>query len=122
MDPSIAMSWHIPHISISLAPPEEAEIEPYSPFSSMPLTAGDEDAFRPRHLSPPPTFASFGLEDTDDVEVLGREHSQAPLEASINRDVAISGNKTGGLRKELAYNAHINRHGMIDLFLLVYHL
>jgi hypothetical protein len=115
MDSSIAVSWHIPHISISPAPREEAPIEPYSPFSSMPIAASNEDAFRPHHLTPPPTFASFDLlplypsEDTIDVGIKGREHYEETLEASVN---AIDGNKAGGLQKETARNSHINRHGM----------
>jgi hypothetical protein len=124
MDPSTAVSWHIPHISISPAPPEEAAIEPYSPFSSTPVTSSDEDAYRPRHLTPPPTLPTFGqvlrpLEDTCNPEVLGRERFEALLQASAARHAPISANKAGDLRKEIASKAHTNTQGMINPFPLV---
>ena len=120
MDPSTAVSLHIPHISISPAPPEEAVIEPYSPFSSTPITSSDEDAFRPRYLSPPPTLPTFSqivrsLDDACDAADLGQERSQAQLPPPGASHVAP---KAGDLRKQIAFKAHANTQGMVNSFLL----
>lgn len=105
MDPSTAVNWHIPRISISPAPPEEAAIEPYSPFSSTPITFSDEDAFRPRYLSPPPTLSTFSqmirpLDDTRDAADLGQERSLTQLPDSGARRIAKT---AGDLGKAIGY-------------------
>lgn len=115
MDSTLAI---VPQISISLAPPEEPAIEPYSPFSATLTTPLDDHAFRPVHLTPPPTLTRFGkplsplrpCEDTAPAKGLERERFEALLQASRERNVVFGANKTGDLRKEIALRAHQNKH------------
>lgn len=109
----------IPQISISPAPPEEPVVEPYSPFSST-LTLSDDDAFRPQHLTPPPTLTRFGKPlsplrpcgDTAPTKGLERERFEALLQASRERNSAVGPKKAGDLRREIALKAHKNKQGM----------
>ncbi|KAF9457094.1 hypothetical protein BDZ94DRAFT_268174 [Collybia nuda] len=106
----------IPQISISPAPPEESVVEPYSPFSST-LLLSDDDAFRPQHLTPPPTLTGFGkqlspLRPCDDVtpaKGLERERFEALLQASRAKNSTVGTRKGGDLRKEIAMKAHKNK-------------
>ncbi|RDB29101.1 hypothetical protein Hypma_015323 [Hypsizygus marmoreus] len=109
---------HIPHISISPAPADEPQVEPYSPFSSSTRASplGD-DSFRPVHLTPPPTLTRFHkqlspLRPHDDPipgKGLERERFEALLQASRERNAAFGGKKAGDLRKEIALKAHKNK-------------
>jgi hypothetical protein len=112
---------HIPQIQISPAPPEEPVVEPYSPFSSTtPLS--DEDAFRPQHLTPPPTLTRFGKQlsplrpsDSTPPKGLERERFEALLQASKERNIGVGAKKAGDLRKEIALKAHKNKQGTFPL-------
>jgi len=109
----------IPQISVSLAPPEEPLVEPYSPFSSLtPISQWDEDAFRPVHLTPPPVLTRFNKqlsplhfhEDTVPAKGLERKRFEALLQASRERNSApVKKEKAGDLRKEVALKAHKNK-------------
>ncbi|GLB36344.1 hypothetical protein LshimejAT787_0306320 [Lyophyllum shimeji] len=117
----------IPQISISLAPPEEPVIEPYSPFSSTTLTPpSHDDGFRPIHLTPPPTLTKFGkplsplrpCDDTAPPKGLERERFEALLQASRERNALFGTTRAGDLRKEIALKAHKNKQvGRRALFL-----
>jgi hypothetical protein len=107
----------VPQISISLAPPEDPVIEPYSPFSATLPIPSDDDGFRPIHLTPPPTLTRFGrphspLRPCDDVapaQGLERERFEALLQASRERNITFGANKDCDLRKEVALKAHKNK-------------
>jgi len=105
----------IPHIYISLAPPEEPQVEPYSPFPSTTVPANDEDAYRHTHLTPPLSSTRFGrslspLRPLDAVtpaaQGLERERFDLLLKASRERFAAVGAKKTQDLRKEIALKAH----------------
>jgi len=112
------MTTPVPEISISLAPPEEILEEPYSPFSPtfFIMPDDDDDAFRPKHLSPPaavtsPRFARqlSPLRPLDAPVMgagLGRERFEAMLKASKERSAAAGAKKAANLRKEIALKAH----------------
>ncbi|KAF8078418.1 hypothetical protein FPV67DRAFT_1465203 [Lyophyllum atratum] len=114
MDSTLAI---VPHISISLAPPEEPVIEPYSPFSATLTTPLDDDIFRPVHLTPPPTLTRFGkplsplrpCDDTMPAKGLERDRFEALLQASRERNVTFGTKRAGDLRKEIALKAHKNK-------------
>jgi len=107
---------HVPRISISLAPPEEPLIEPYSPFSSSSLNSSPlvDDDFRPVHLTPPPTLTRFGerlspLRPSDDAispKGVERGRFEAMLQASRDRNPTASAKRALDLRKEIALKAH----------------
>ncbi|KAJ7786030.1 hypothetical protein B0H16DRAFT_1355113 [Mycena metata] len=108
---------HVPEISVSLAPEETMVVEPYSPFNWATIhTTGDDDGFRPVHLTPPPssTSAKFirqlsPLRPSDSpVTGLGleRERFEALLKASKERNSAVGAKKGNDLRKEIALKAH----------------
>jgi hypothetical protein len=109
----------IPTISISPAPPEEPIVEPYSPFSPLSwksLTPSDDENFRPQHLSPPPTIASFKnlsplrpAEQTVSVKGLERERFEALLQGVRERNTAVGVKKAQDLRREIAMKAHKNK-------------
>jgi len=113
MDSTLAI---VPQISISPAPPEEPVIEPYSPFLAL-TTPLDEDAFRPIHLTPPPTLTSFGkplsplrpCDDTAPAKGLERDRFEALLQASKERNATFGTKRAGDLRKEIALKAHKNK-------------
>lgn len=104
-----------PQISISLAPPDDPVVEPYSPFN--PATFNDEDdSFRPKHLTPPPTQLQFGgprqlsplrpLDTVNRGQGLERDRFEALLQATRERNIAVGAKKSNDLRKELALKAH----------------
>jgi len=107
-------SVNIPHICISLAPPEEPQVEPYSPFASSNVTPSDEDAFRHTHLTPPLTSTQFGkalsplrpLEAVLPARGLERERFDKLLNASRERQVAVGAKRAQDLRREIALKAH----------------
>lgn len=103
-----------PRISISLAPPNDPLVEPYSPFKSDTIH-DEDDGFRTKHLTPPPTHMSFAgkqlspLRPVDTVnrgQGLERERFEALLKASRERNAAVGARKTNDLRKEIALKAH----------------
>jgi len=105
----------IPHIHISLAPPEEPQVEPYSPFASSNVQSSDEDGFRHTHLTPPLTSTRFGkslsplrpLEAVSPVaQGLERDRFDMLLKASRERHAAVGAKKAQDLRKEIAVKAH----------------
>ncbi|KAG6911812.1 hypothetical protein DXG01_000059 [Tephrocybe rancida] len=109
----------LPQISISFAPPQEPVVEPFSPFSATFYSPAD-DAFRPIHLTPPPTLTKFNnvakplspLRPSDlasPVKGLERERFEALLQASKERNAALGSKKEGDLRKEIALKAHKNK-------------
>lgn len=125
------LSSPIPRISISLAPPEEVPVEPYSPFanSSFNLPSQADDTFRPLHLTPPPTSTRFtrplsplGASQGSPVEhrkPTGRGLDKASFEALLNASKDKSAKKDAlDLRKEVALKAHKNRQGMSQLPLI----
>lgn len=106
----------LPHISISPAPPEEPLKEPHSPFSWVVSPVDDEDNFRPRLLTPPPsgpvrrTLSPLSPSDSPNVgKGLERERFDALLKASRERNSAVGAKKTPDLRKEIALKAHKNK-------------
>lgn len=124
----------VPQISISLAPPDEPSIEPYSPFSlSTPISRLDDGAFRPIHLTPPPTLTRFSKQlsplsplrphnDALPAKGLERERFEALLQASRERNSAVGVKKAGDLRKEIALKAHKNKQGACKNLNLSNHL
>lgn len=118
----MSVSPPVPIIEISLAPPEEPQPEPYSPFTPMnsgfPSAAGrdadvNDDAYRPALLTPPP-LQSWSLSQRRPLSVqpknkgLRDEEFQALLRASRERGVTASARKQD-LRKEVALKAHKTR-------------
>lgn len=112
----------IPSIQISPAPPEKPVIEPYSPFSSCFSPSVSDDAFRPQHLTPPPSHTSFPkqlspLRPPESVnpasgQGLARERFERLLQAQRDRNSALGSNKKPvDLRKEIALKAHKNKQG-----------
>jgi hypothetical protein len=103
----------IPHIYISLAPPEEPQVEPYSPFASSNMPASAEDGFRLTHLTPPLTSTRFrkSLSPLRPLEApatkgLERDRFDMLLKASRERHAAVGAKKAQDLRKEIALKAH----------------
>ncbi|KII93340.1 hypothetical protein PLICRDRAFT_26598 [Plicaturopsis crispa FD-325 SS-3] len=102
----------IPEISISLAPPEPAAAEPYSPFSWASMS--DDDSFRPQHLTPPPVSSPRSRQLSPlrpaDAPVTGkgleRERFEALLKASRERNSSVGAKKATDLRKEIALKTH----------------
>jgi len=108
----------VPSIEISLAPPEDPVVEPYSPFSTCtsPTLNDDDDTFRPQHLTPPVTDTNFPrqlspLRPSETVKGKGleRDRFEALLRASKERNSAVGSKKTIDLRKEVALKAHKNK-------------
>jgi hypothetical protein len=104
---------HVPEISVSLAPEESRAPEPCSPFSWTFAQTGDDDGFRPIHLTPPPTSTRFKqlspLRPSDAPftgQGLERERFEALLKASKERNTAVGAKKGTDLRKEIALKAH----------------
>jgi len=115
----------IPSICISPAPPEPTPVEPYSPFSATTFAVPpeQEDAFRPFHLTPPPTHTSFrrglsplGSAGADSAGLssrakptgqgLDRARFEALLNASKAKPVIPKKDNAVDLRKEVALKAH----------------
>lgn len=113
----------LPQISISPAPPQDPLVEPFSPFSLGISTVNDDDddGFRPKHLTPPPTHLRFsGKLSPKVVEVippkgLERDRFEALLKASRERNINASAGtkKTTDLRKEIALKAHKTKQGVL---------
>jgi hypothetical protein len=114
------MDMVVPQILVSLAPPEELLVAPYSPFSKTAfLLPQHDDAFRPVHLTPPPLHTRFarkplattGESPSDDgSSVTGQGLDPARFEkmlASAKRGVDVR--KDVDLRKEVALKAHRQR-------------
>lgn len=106
----------LPEISVSLAPPDEPFVEPYSPFSSTNITFhDDEDSFRPKHLTPPPAHMKFHTlvpsplrPQENPGKGMERERFEALLKSSRERNTG--GLKKGSdLRKEIALKVHKNK-------------
>lgn len=123
----MVLAAELPQISISLAPPQETIAEPVSPFSWPKLVTinDNDDAFRPIHLTPPPTHLKFssnlpsplGRAETQ-TKGLEPERFEALLKASRERNAYSGGKKDGGLRKEIALKAHKNKQGLCFLYSL----
>lgn len=108
-----------PHISVSLAPPEEILEEPYSPLTpnAWPTTpASDDDGLRSHYLSPPPSASSpqsprqLSPLRPPESPVRGagleRERFDALLKASQERIASVGAKKSADLRKGIAMKAH----------------
>lgn len=112
----MVLATPLPHIQISLAPPDEYLPEPYSPFSCETTTLDEHDGYRPNHLTPPPTHAKFNalpspLRPSPTPEAgkgLERERFEALLAASRERNAA-GAKKSSDLRKEIALKVHKNK-------------
>lgn len=111
----------LPEISISLAPPDEPSVEPFSPFSWGSSTYDDDDAdegFRPKLLTPPPTHMRFGGKQLSPLRPhsvnpskgLERERFEALLRASRERNSTVGAKKANNdLRKEIALKTHAHK-------------
>ncbi|KAG2023270.1 hypothetical protein CC2G_000941 [Coprinopsis cinerea AmutBmut pab1-1] len=105
----------IPHIEISLAPPEPIPVEPYSPFanSTFQLPQQDDDGFRPLHLTPPPVHTRFIRNRTrdDQAKQAGKGLDRARFEALLNasKERQAGAKKATDLRKEVALKVHKNK-------------
>jgi len=107
---------HVPEISVSLAPEETMVAEPYSPFSWGTTAVVEDDAFRPVHLTPPPSSTSTRfikqlspLRPSEAIvtgQGLERERFEALLKASKERNSAVGAKKGNDLRKEIALKVH----------------
>lgn len=101
----------IPQISISPAPPEDHSPEPCSPFRSLTVPAQD-DAFRPTHLTPPPTSTIFKRPRSPlvDPAVVGRGLARDRFESLLSA-ARGAGKRDLDLRKEIALKTHKNKQG-----------
>ncbi|KAL0580281.1 hypothetical protein V5O48_001698 [Marasmius crinis-equi] len=115
----MVLASSLPLISISLAPPEDPIVEPFSPFPKVSVQLDDDnDGFRPQHLTPPPTQAKFstflpsplrGSSNDAAGKGLERDRFEALLRATKERN-AVAGLKKGSdLRKEIALKVHKNK-------------
>ncbi|KAG7099412.1 hypothetical protein E1B28_001265 [Marasmius oreades] len=115
----MVLASSLPLISISLAPPDEPVIEPFSPFPKVSVTLDDDD-FRPRHLTPPPSHTKFNtflpsplrsseLDESSAGKGLERERFEALLKASRERNCMAGLKKGNDLRKEIALKVHKNK-------------
>lgn len=117
----MVLASSLPLISISPAPPLEPIVEPFSPFPKV-VTVDDEDSFRPRHLTPPPTHTKFSTflpsplrsSEFDNSSILAgkgleRERFEALLKASRERNCMMGLKKGNDLRKEIALKVHKNK-------------
>ncbi|KAJ3827006.1 hypothetical protein EV361DRAFT_842698 [Lentinula raphanica] len=112
----MVLAMELPQISISLAPPEEPIVEPFSPFSWVKASINDDDGFRSTHLTPPPTHLRFSPNlpsplgpVNDKARGLERDRFEALLKATRERNAYSGGQKDGDLRKEIALKAHKNK-------------
>ncbi|KAJ3545063.1 hypothetical protein NMY22_g2571 [Coprinellus aureogranulatus] len=129
----LSLSSPIPQISISLAPPEDIPAEPYSPFTNTSFTLPqNEDAFRPVHLTPPPSHTSFRRRQFSSLgsskespeerpKQTGRGLDRARFEALLNacKEKPLPPKKDAtDLRREVALKAHQSKQaGRRALFL-----
>ncbi|EGO03795.1 hypothetical protein SERLA73DRAFT_175445 [Serpula lacrymans var. lacrymans S7.3] len=113
MQPAISPK-PIPAISISLAPPQDPIVEPFSPFQFA--KADQDDGYRPQHLTPPPTSADtrFPRQSSplrpQDCQPSGKGLESGRfndmLKATRERQSVIGTRKVPDLRKELAIKNH----------------
>lgn len=107
--------FSLPKIRISFAPPQEAEVEPFSPVPSAPIT-GNDDGFRSALLSPPVPLSKH-LSPLCPPEVplkgpgLERERFEQLLKTSRERALALGNKRKPDLRKELAVKSHQTKQG-----------
>ncbi|KAI5122349.1 hypothetical protein M0805_004107 [Coniferiporia weirii] len=102
----------LPVIEISLAPPEELQPEPYSPFSPMNVafSVPVDDSYRPALLTPPAQSWTLSPHKSLTTSVnkgkgIKDEDFQALLRASKERSSTVGARKQD-LRKEVALKAH----------------
>ncbi|CAK5279971.1 unnamed protein product [Mycena citricolor] len=108
----------VPAISISFVTEDVSPEEPKSPFSwtSSPIDE-DDDGFRPRLLTPPPTSSPRSVKPLSPLRPvnaeapagkgLERERFEALLQASKERNSVVGGTrKINDLRKEIALKVH----------------
>lgn len=106
----------IPFISISPAPEEDPIVEPFSPFSALPIPQSNQNGFRPSHLTPPTSITSFkrSLSSLHPAPAVGQgleiQKFQVLLAASKQRNVSGKSNQSVEFRKEIAKKAHKNGH------------
>ncbi|KAF9270415.1 hypothetical protein L218DRAFT_952550 [Marasmius fiardii PR-910] len=118
----MVLASSLPLISISPAPPDEPIVEPFSPFPKVKVVVDDDDSFRPRHLTPPPSHTKFSTflpsplrsSELDDSSApagkgLERERFEALLRASRERNGTMGSKKGNDLRKEIALKVHKNK-------------
>ncbi|THG93638.1 hypothetical protein EW145_g8324 [Phellinidium pouzarii] len=105
----------VPVIEISLAPQEEPQPEPYSPFTPMnaAFSIPADDPYRPALLTPPAiSWSLSSSHKTTPASQKGRgindEDFQALLRASKERSSTL-GTRKHDLRKEVALKAHKSR-------------
>lgn len=112
----MSLSSPIPFISISPPPEEDPIVEPFSPFSALPVPPTDQNAFRPSHLTPPATITSFKRSLSPlhpipaDGQGLESQKFQILLAASKHRKVSAGSDQSVNFRKEIAIRAHKNGH------------
>ncbi|KAL0072156.1 hypothetical protein AAF712_001079 [Marasmius tenuissimus] len=115
----MVLASSLPMISISFAPPEDPIVEPFSPFPKVNVLVNDDnDGFRPKHLTPPPTHTKFstflpsplrGSANESAGKGLERDRFEALLRATKERNSAAGTKKGSDLRKEIALKAHKNK-------------
>ena len=112
MSTMLSLPSPIPQICISPAPREDPPPEPYSPFTPASFATPSSDAhFRSHHLTPPPTFSSFGrslspLRPTRPEQGLERTQFEALLQASRERSGTPASKREQDLRREIALRTH----------------
>ncbi|KAF8912854.1 hypothetical protein CPB84DRAFT_1670672 [Gymnopilus junonius] len=104
----------IPQISISPAPPEEPCIEPASPFASFAFCVqGDDDGFRPVHLTPPPTSCTFKRPRSPlnpvDEPMPGKGLDGDRFQVLLNAAKSTGAKRGTDLRKTIALKVHKNK-------------
>lgn len=94
----------LPEISISHAPSQEHQAEPYSPFGeSFTEVKQNPDAYRPALLTPPPGSVPKTLSPLRPVDTVNegtgmqRERFESLLKASRLRQTALPAKKDNGL-------------------------
>jgi len=106
----------IPYISISPAPEEDPIVEPFSPFSALPVPPSDQNGFRPSYLTPPISITSFkhSYSPLHPVPAVGQglenQKFQVLLAASKQTKVPGGSNQSVEFRKEIAMKAHKKGH------------
>jgi len=112
----MAFALSVPSISISPAPEDETpRIEPYSPFARVSFDTNEDDGFRARHLTPPPTTTKFKRPLTPPTRPtvnsgLNTQRFQALLKSTRER-AGLAQKDSSDLRKEIAVKAHQNKQG-----------
>ncbi|EIM83360.1 uncharacterized protein STEHIDRAFT_159945 [Stereum hirsutum FP-91666 SS1] len=108
------LSFQLPQISISSAPPTSPpSAEPFSPFSGSQLLSVEvQDSYRPSLLSPPPMHPpkiSSPLRPVDGNALkkgIDQDRFQALLTATKERNATSTSRKSADLRKEIALKTH----------------